>query len=350
MTTIREIAKRLNLSITTVSRALDGYDDVSEATRLRVQQAAAQLGYIPNQAARQLRRGRTDTLGYILPAAGGEDFSPTRRRGFADPFSAEFIAGLGDETAARGLSLLVSSAVPDSSAEQAAYRAWAQAHKVDGFLLNRVRLHDWRMRFLADGRIPFVSLENSLDGLDAPRVEVDNRAGMAELAAHLAAQGWRCPAYLGGPPELRLQFERLEGLRAGLKQVGLPFDPALAIHIPLTSQDGYAGARSLLSAHPQIDALVCINDEVAFGALHAARDLGRQPGRDLAVTGFDGVQEAAHAQPALTTLDQPVYQIARSMVRLLLDALYPPAEAAGQVISLRPVLLARASSLRETPA
>ncbi|HZU87249.1 MAG TPA: LacI family DNA-binding transcriptional regulator [Anaerolineaceae bacterium] len=342
MTTIREIARHLNLSITTVSRALDGYDDVAEATRLRVQQAAAQLGYVPNQAARQLRRQCSDTLGYILPSAAGT----AQRRGFADSFFSEFIAGLGDETAAQGLNLLVSSAAPDSEAEKAAYCAWVQARKVDGILLNRVRLHDWRLRYLAEHDMPFASLENSLDGLDRPRVEVNNRTGMVELVTHLAQQGWRCLAMLSGTPELRLQAERMEGFRQGLQQNDLPFDSARVMHVPLTSQDGYAGAKSLLRAYPEIDALVCINDEVAFGALHAAHELGRQVGHDLAVTGFDGVQDAAHCQPPLTTLDQPVYQIARTLVRLLVEAIHPPAEPAPRVVSLRPILLVRASSLK----
>lgn len=138
--TIRDVAKRLNLSITTVSRALDGYDDVSEETRQRVIKAAQEMGYAPNQAARQLRRQRTDTIGYILPAD-----KPL----FADPFFAEFLAGLGDEAAAYNFDLLVASAPPDTEAEHQAYQRWVHGHKVDGLVINRLRLHDWRVQYLS---------------------------------------------------------------------------------------------------------------------------------------------------------------------------------------------------------
>src|SRR5512136_3069753 len=109
MPTIRDVAERLHISITTVSRALDGYPDVAEKTRLQVIQTAHEMGYSPNKAARQLRRKRSDAIGYILPAFGAH---------FSDPFFAEFIAGLGDEAARQNVDLLVSSAAPDSESER----------------------------------------------------------------------------------------------------------------------------------------------------------------------------------------------------------------------------------------
>ncbi len=161
--TIRDVAKKLNISITTVSRALDGYADVSEETRQLVVQTAHEMGYVPNQAARQLRRRRSDSIGYILPSD---------RPRFSDPFFAEFVAGLGDEAAVHGFDLLVSTAPPGSPAERQAYERWTQSRKVDGIVLNRIHLHDWRVQYLAQVQFPFVTLERSLD-LDYPAVEVD---------------------------------------------------------------------------------------------------------------------------------------------------------------------------------
>ena len=137
MASIKDVAKRLSLSITTVSRALDGYDDVSDETRRLVLQTAYEMGYSPNQAARQLRRRRTDTIGYILPA----DTSS-----FSDPFFSEFLAGLGDETGKQGYDLLVASAPPGSVIEKQAYGRWIRSRKVDGFVLNRLHLYDWRVQ------------------------------------------------------------------------------------------------------------------------------------------------------------------------------------------------------------
>ncbi|NMB89619.1 MAG: LacI family transcriptional regulator, partial [Chloroflexi bacterium] len=133
--TIRELAEKLNLSITTVSRALDGYRDVAEETRQRVVQEAKEMGYEPSYAARQLRRKRTDAIGYILP---------THAPQFSDPFYSDFLAGLCDETAQQQYDLTISSCPPDSEQEESQYHRWVQSQRVDGLVLNRVRLQDWR--------------------------------------------------------------------------------------------------------------------------------------------------------------------------------------------------------------
>jgi LacI family transcriptional regulator len=180
--TIREIAKKLNLSIGAVSRALNGYSDISEETRQKVTQAAREMGYVPNQAARQLRRKKADAFGYILPAH-------TPR--FADPFFSEFLAGLGDETAVHPFDLLISIAPPGDEAEKQIYQNWIRGHKVDGMILTHMRLHDWRARFLFENKVSFTALENSLDGLDFPRIEVNREQGMVELISYLVGRGFK---------------------------------------------------------------------------------------------------------------------------------------------------------------
>jgi LacI family transcriptional regulator len=306
--TIRDIAKKLNLSIGAVSRAMDGYPDISEETRKRVMETARQMGYVPNRAARQLRRQKADAIGYILP-------SETPR--FADPFFSEFLSGLGDETALHPFDLLVSIAPPGAEAEQTIYRTWTQSRKVDGFILDRLHLHDWRVRFLAEQAIPFVGLEHSLDGVDYPRVQVDNASSMAGLVAHLVGRGFRRIAFIGGPEQLVIQNERLLGYRQGLEDMHLAIDPVLVVTSDLTGTSGYQATKRLRSIPDPPDAIMCINDETGFGALHALRDLGVRIGTDVAVTGFDGVAASAHSDPPLTTLDIPVHEIAHKLVDLL---------------------------------
>lgn len=322
--TIRDIAKKLNLSIGGVSRALDGYPDISEETRQKVVQAAQEMGYVPNQAARQLRRRKADAVGYILPAH-------TPR--FADPFFTEFLAGLGDETAVQPFDLMISIAPPGEEAEKQIYRNWVQGHKVDGLILTHMHLHDWRAQFLFENKIPFTALENSLDGLDYPRIEVDREEGMVELMTHLVSRGFKRIAYLGGPPDLKIETGQFDGYRRGLETNLLPFDAGLVAAGDLTSAGGYQSTRRLLSLPDPPDAVVCINDETAFGVLHAAHELGRQIGRDFAVAGFDGVQASRHTEPPLTSLDIPVYDVARQLVKMLV------AEITGQPIADRKVLL-----------
>ena len=145
----------------------------------------------------KLRRQRTDTLGYILPADKPQ---------FADPFIAEFIAGLGDEAAANNFDLLVSTAPADSAQEKALYQRWVQGGKVDGLVLNYTRLRDWRIQYLAEQKKPFVSLERSFDEVDFVGVEVDPGEGYAELIDYLIGMGHSRIAYVGGPlgPTLRI--------------------------------------------------------------------------------------------------------------------------------------------------
>ena len=332
--TIRDIAKKLDLSIAAVSRAMDGYPDISEETRLRVMETARKMGYVPNRAARQLRRQKADAIGYILP-------SETPR--FADPFFSEFLSGLGDETALHPFDLLVSIAPPGAYAEQTIYHTWTQSRKVDGFILDRIHLHDWRVCFLEDQAIPFVGLEQSLDSIDYPCVQVDNASSMAALVAYLVGRGFRRIAYIGGPEQLVIQHERLTGYRQGLADMHLVYDPALAVTCDMTGTGGYQATKRLYWRNDPPDAIMCINDETAFGALHALRELGMNIGKNVAVTGFDGVAASAHSDPPLTTLDIPVYEIARKLVNLLAAELeHQP--AAERHIVFTPRLLKRLST------
>ncbi len=335
--TIRDVAKRLNLSITTVSRALDGYDDVAEDTRQRVIKAAQEMGYTPNQAARQLRRQRTDTIGYILPA---------EKPRFADPFFAEFIAGLGDEAAAYNFDLLVTSAPPDTESEHQAYQRWVHGHKVDGLVINRLRLYDWRVQYLSQIGFHFVTQERSLDPLDYVSVEVDGQRWFKILVDHLVSLGHKRIAYIGAAPDLKIQSDRFLGYHDGLQSAGLTFDAGLVVEGDLTAEGGYRAATRLLSLPEPPTAIACVDDMTAIGVLHAARAFGRRVGADLAVSGFDGIEGFEHTQPPLTTVNQPVYQIARQMVQMLVKLIAgdPLCEKHAQV---EPVLEIRASTAGE---
>ena len=306
--TIKDIARKLNISIAAVSRALDGYPDISPETRRRVEETARAMGYVPNRAARQLRRKRSDTLGFILPVSAPR---------FADPFYSEFIEGLGDETAAQGFDLLITTAAPETDAEQSTYRSWVQSNKVDGVVLNRVRLRDWRVQFLAENQIPFAGLELSQDGVTYPHVTTESRAAFRGLVQHLAQAGFSRLAYIGGWPESLIQHERQAGFVAGVLQSGLELRPEWLATADFTSEGGYLAAMNLLNLTERPDALLCITDETAFGALRAAQEQGLTPGREVSVTGFDGVRESRYTNPPLTTLDVPVYEIACTLVRLL---------------------------------
>ena len=334
---IRDVARRLNLSITTVSRALDGYPDVSAVTRQEVIRVANEMGYSPNPAARQLRRHRADAIGYILPAS-----SPR----FNDPFFAEFVAGLGDQASRHNYDLLITTASPEEEQERLVYRRWVQGRRVDGIVLNRVRLKDWRAEFLLEMGLPFAGLE-SPDNLTASGrcgfVEVDSRGGFKRLVDHLVQRGHRRIAFIGGHPGLKIQAGRLEGYCLGLTGAGLQFDPSLVVNGQMSSQGGYSAALALLSLPQPPTAILCVNDTTAVGVLHAAHELGLEIGSELAVAGCDGIEETEHTLPPLTTLKLPLYEIACKLVEMLLE-LIAGREPPDQNRMVEPELIVREST------
>jgi len=329
--TIRDVAKKLNLSITTVSRALDGYDDVAESTRQLVIETARKLGYTPNRAARQLRRQKAETIGFILPAGAQH---------FAEPFFTEFIAGLGNELASRNYDLLV-SAVASENDEREMYKRWANGGKVDGFILNRLRLKDWRVKFLTKQHLPFATLDYSGEGR-YPCIRVDGGEGFMELVGHVHKNGFRKFAFIGGPENLVNQAERLDWFQRALQFHRLVLNEKLITTADLTSAGGFQLAIELLSLPDPPDAILCVNDETAFGVLHAAHRQGLEIGKQIAVAGFDGVQDAKHSEPPLTTLDIPVFDIARQLVDMLLKTI--AGETVTSPVMIKPNLLIRPST------
>jgi LacI family transcriptional regulator len=333
MPTIKDVAKTLNLSITTVSRALDGYDDVSAETRQRVIETAQAMGYSPNRAARQLRRQKTETVGFILPASAQR---------FDEPFFTEFISGLGDALSEQGFDLLVANAKTEEM-ERSLYQRWVNSSKVDGVVLNRIQKQDWRAQYLSSVHLPFTALGKSQDGLAYPRIRVDGAQGYLELVQHLRAGGFSRLAFIGGYENLLNHIERFSWFQAALATSDLPLDPGLWLTADMTSTGGYEAAKQLLTLPNPPDAILCVNDETAFGALHAAHEHGLAIGRDLAVAGFEGVQASNHTAPPLTTLDIPVPEIARQLAHMLLAKINGEPLATDEII-IRPNLLIRAST------
>ncbi len=336
MPTIHDVAKRLNLSITTVSRALDGYSDVAAETRQKVIETAQEMGYTPTLAARQLRRKRTETIGYIMP---------TSKPRFSDPFFSEFIAGLGDEANEHSFDLLVSVAAPNQDMEVNAYQRWVQGRRVDGIILSRMRTQDWRVQFMRENRFPFTAFGRTLIADDFPHIGVDGKSGVQQLMQHLVEQGHRRIAFITAPEEFTLQADRFSGYLNGLAQAEIPYDPQYTISGDLTRDGGYRAAKILLGLPNPPTAIIGANDLTAIGVLTAAHELKINVGQDLAVAGFDGIDESNHTQPLLTTIKQPVYECARLLVRMLIN-LINGEPISEQYILLQPELIVRASTLR----
>ena len=332
--TIRDLAEKLDLSITTVSRALDGYDDVAEDTRERVIKAAQELGYEPSYAARRLRRKRSDSIGYILP---------TNAPRFSDPFYVNFLTGLCDEVALQHLDLLVTSCAPYSEMEIKQYRQWVQSGRVDGIVINRTRVRDWRIEYLSKNKIPFVSLGRDESAFEYPCIEINDTKGVRELVTHLAGKGHHRIAFIGTQPDLVVHVDRFNGYRAGLQAAQIAFDPKLVREGNLTERSGYAAAKELLELPLPPTAIIGCNDLTALGVLRAAKEKGLYVGTQLAIAGYDGIKETEYTDPPLTTLYQPTYEIARDLVKMLLERVEGKSSEANHK-TIDPELVIRAST------
>jgi LacI family transcriptional regulator len=292
------------------------------------------LGYVPSRAARNLRRQRADIIGYVIPASGSR---------FTDPFFSEFISGLGDQAVSQNFDLLVSTATPDTAAEKQVYSRWISSRLVDGVILSRMRLDDWRANHLVENNFPFTVHGRTGGAANYPFIEIDSRAGLSMLVKHLASRGHERIAYVGAPAKFTLQRDRFAGYCDGLKEEGLPFDDTLVSEGDLTRAGGYQAALRLLDLANRPTAIIGVNDLTADGVIRAVRERNLVVGRDLAVAGYDGTEVSEHTQPPLTTLRQPVYETARNLVMMLIGVIQGNPLPQSQII-LQPELIVREST------
>lgn len=333
MVKLKDIAKKSGFSITTVSRALAGYDDVNVETRQQIREIAYGMGYQPNNIARQLRSQKTDTIGLIIPA-GGESFS--------DNFFSELLMGAGQAAAQLGYDLLVGAQTSADPVD--AYRRIVGGNRVDGVLLARTVRNDPRIAYLKSINAPFVVAGRTApdETSDFPYIDVDSQMGIRWAINHLTGLGHRNIAFLLPPENIAFTAYRLAGYQEGLADAGLPFRPELTLHGDLRRDSGRELAHQLLDQFPEITALASSNDLMALGAMLAIQERGLSVGRDVAVTGFDGIAAAEYAQPALTTLRQPTQETGRHLVKMLIRIIQNEALEEFQTL-LSPVLQIRES-------
>jgi LacI family transcriptional regulator len=331
--TLKTIAEEVGLSITTVSRALAGYDDVNEETRQRIIAIAERLGYQPNLAARHLRSKQTQTIGMIIPLTSY----------FSDPFFMELLSGVGRQAAEYGYDLLLSAQQPGEE-ELNTYRRMVASSRIDGMVIARVLKDDPRIAFLKEVRHPFVVFGRS-NMNDYPYIDVDGEAGMRAVVQHLAELGHQRIALILSPRELAFTSTRYAGYVQGLREAGLEPDDVYLTEGALTPDSGYAAALRLLDQTRPPTAIAACNDMMAIGAMQAVQTKGLEVGRDIAITGFDDIPQSAHARPPLTTIRQPIYHIGRQALDMLIQVIrHEPLDEPH--VLLTPELIVRQSSGR----
>jgi LacI family transcriptional regulator len=335
MVTLKDLAQRVNRSVTTVSRALAGYSDVSPKTRELVAKAAEDMGYIPNTMAQRLQKSSTDTLGIILPGYG---------EGFSEPFFTEFLAGIGKMSSKYGYDLLVTYV--HTRDELATYKKMIVSRRVDGFIIVRTLCIDERVKYLCDTGFPFAAFGRVDNGNCFPFVDEDGEYAMELIADHLAERNHTRIGVICPPQFIRSAKVRLTGLKKGLKKHGIKLDSDLIQIGSFDQKGGYEHAKLLLGLPNPPSAIVGFNDMVAMGAIHAAHDIGLEIGKDIAITGFDDIPMAEFCRPPLTTIRQPINQIGGMVTELLIQRIKTAGDTDIDVQQtiLKPELIIRESS------
>lgn len=331
--TLKSIAKATGYSITTVSRALAGYDDVNANTRQTIIDEAQRQGYEPNLNARLLQQQRTQTIGLIIPVGGAR---------LPDPFFSEFVAGVSNQASTASYDLLLSTDQNERE-EIDHYRRIVSRNRVDGLVLARIRRQDPRIDYLLGTQTPFVVFGRTDHADGYAYIDVDGIEGQAALTEHLISLGHTRIAYISAPSHLMFADYRMRGFERAMQQHNLPIDPALVLTGDLTEISGYERTRQLLKLASPPTAVMTGNDLMAFGVMSAIQSQGMRVGHDIAVGGFDDVPSSAHIHPGLTTVRQPIYEIGQQLTEMLLKLI------AGQTVTdrailLKPQLIIRASS------
>jgi LacI family transcriptional regulator len=315
--TLEEIARLAGVSRSTVSRVVNGDRRVSDAARHRVQEIIRDHDYHPNAAARSLASRRMRVLGLLITKSVGGLF--------IDPFYPILIQGTADacNVADHTLTMLMDTS-GDGHAVDQLYGRVIRGRHVDGIVLACQTVDDPLVpRLQADG-IPFV-LVGRHPGAEVSFVDVDSRGAAQGAVAHLLGHGYRKIAMICGQPHLIASIDRHAGYVTALQEAAVPPDPSRVVFADFTQRGGHRAMQRLLQNGTDFpEAVFAASDALAFGAMAAIQEAGLRVPDDIAVMGFDGLDEGVHAQPPLSTVTQPVAGLGREAVRMLLGLIDNP--------------------------
>ncbi|MDZ8051355.1 MAG: LacI family DNA-binding transcriptional regulator [Aulosira sp. ZfuVER01] len=330
---IEDIARKAGVSHTTVSRALRDSTLISPKVREEIKQLAREMGYVPNSIAQSLQTQRTNTIGVVVTS-------------IADPFFSEVVEGIEQIARTSGLSVLLSTSHRNVDLEIAAIDNFHR-RRVDGILVadSRISKHDTKQ--IGQIAVPTVFIHSQTE--DPPEifhsVSVDDCLGARLAVEHLVSLGHTSIGYLGVSDRSRSNQQRLEGYQKTLSEAGLPQKAdwvAISDEYNVRTSDVVTGQQMLPKlVAAGVTGIFCYNDMVAVGALLGCQELGTSVPQDLSIVGFDGIALGGYVTPPLTTVRQPMLEIGRSAMQMLLDLLQ---EKTVENCVLTPYLVKRGSS------
>lgn len=269
---LKSFAQSLNISETTVSRALNGYPEVSERTRERVLAAAKAVGYQPSPIARGLAVGRTNAVGMVLP---------TLQLGLSKQTFLTFLAGAAKELESRGMDFFMTPAALADPLDS--YQHLVRSQRFDGILLTHCSVQDERIAYLSEQGMPFVAHGRSGEGLEHAWLDYDNLSGMRLATNALLSFGHRRIAYIGDSPGMAAAGQRLDAFRQHMQEAGLDTDPRMVAVNCIDHRSGYQAMLGLMQCSPRPTAVIADNHLAGAGAMRAMLDANIAVGRDMSL-------------------------------------------------------------------
>lgn len=328
MSTIKQVAARAGVSFTTVSHVVNRTRPVSDAARLRVERAIAELGYFPSAVARALKTSQTRILGVIVP-------------NITNPFFSELMRGIEDACERNHYAVFLCNGDDDRERQGRSIDTLLE-RRVDGVLLATPTGPAAELaKRLTAARLKAVIVDRRVAGLEADRVLIDHPGGARVAVEHLLALGHRRIACLAGPASFAASRARVSGWRKALARAGIAPRGSWLLEGDFRAEAGHALAGPLLE-RGEVTAIFASNDLLGIGALRAAAERGLAVPRDLSVVGFDGIEMGAFTYPALTTVGHPIRAIGETAATVLIERL------AGRGAGPRDVIVAPRLILRES--
>ena len=305
-TTIHDIARALNISASTVSRALKDNPLISEATRNRIKTAATEMGYRPNILAASFRTKRTNTIGVIVPLINRHFFSSV-------------ISGIEDIAYKEGYTVSISQS-NDNFEKESKIAHTLFTNRVDGLIIS-ISMETNRfdhMKLFSDRKIPLVFFDRVVDEIETDKIEVDDFKGAYVVTKHMIGQGRKRIAMIGGPLNLKSYQKRQAGYLQALKEAGLDHDKSMIINNRLTREDGTQAVKTLMKNDTLPDAIFCANDTTALSAIIYFKENQIKVPEDIAIVGFSNEPFSEVVTPSISTIKQPGFEMGQKAAELLI--------------------------------
>jgi DNA-binding LacI/PurR family transcriptional regulator len=329
---IRDISKHVGLSVSTVSKALNGYSDIAAETKATILKATKDLGYHPNTIARNLRRQRTEKIGVVYPA-----------HAFESEIMTGFFRGVVLAAELHGYNLTLYTA---PAADSEALRQICRSREVDGMILMGTSiagvLQD-SIKLLQEEKIPFVVLGHPVRNKNVPFVASDNAAGIQNLMKHFLGQGHTRIAFIARSDDPENNAARLNAYKQALKKAKLSFCTDYVVEAPYSAYSGMNAMRELLELPARPTAVVAFNDHIAIDACRAAQEQGLNVPKDIAIAGYGNIPSSLITTPAITTVAMPLKEMGEATFENLLTMIETGGTPASHVFPIE--LVVRASTV-----